>query len=104
MKAIYIAKGLSLKSNKDKIVLSYKDSVIHSWENNYMNELTLQSSANKLKKSVIKSQFTNMEEYTIGGNNDVKTIFLICKEDNGYKYKRSVSILIDSFSPRFVEI
>jgi len=106
MKNINIAKGLQLKINEDgtKIQLRYKHALISEWDNIPLNEYSLVESARQFKESTIKKYFKDMVSYEIGGMGDIKELFLWCKDDSDWEYRKSISIMIDSFNPRFVEV
>jgi len=105
MKTVNIAKGLQLKEVGSKINLLLKSEIVHTWENTPLNELSLYAAACNFKKYVTKKYFKEAYAWQVANcNGDIIDLVLYCKEDTGWKYNKTVSILIDSFNARFVEI
>ena len=104
MKTINIVKGLQLKEVGTKIQLTFKGDIVSRWENTPLNEYSLIASAENFKATTIKKYFKDAYATQIGGMGDIKELFLWCKDDSNYEYRKSISILIDCFNPRFVEL
>jgi len=101
---VNIVKGLQLKEDADYIYLIFRGDIVNKWQNVALNKYSLISSSEMLKKSTIKKYFKECYTSQIGGNSDIKELFLWCKEDTNCEYKKSISIMIDRYNPRFIEI
>ena len=96
MKTINIVKGLQLKTNEDetKIQLRYKHALISEWDNIPLNEYGLSDSAIFFKNHTTKKIFKEAVSYEVGGDEGIKHLYIICKDDSDWTYKKSISILL----------
>jgi len=104
MKTINIVKGLQLKEVGNKIVLTFKGDIVSKWDNTPLNEYALIASAEQFKHTTTKKYFKEAYASQVGGMGSMRELFLWCKDDTNWEYKKAISILIDEFNPRFVEI
>jgi len=103
---INIAKGLSLKTNRDetKIQLLLNKEVVKEWDYSDLSLYRLKGSAYKMKETITTKYFKEAQSTQVGGFDNLRHLFLWCKDDTNWEYKKSISILFDDNNNRFVEI
>jgi len=102
MKVINIAKGLQLKKVENKIVLMLDKNTIHSVQDTYLNEMSMATSAQKIKQVITKKYFSEHYKSELIFNGMLVILRLWCRDETGYEYKRSETMLCDN--NRFVTL